>query len=224
MCGRFTLKTPVERLSEQFQFPKIIPLKPRYNIAPSQDVVVVRRMPDDRERKLTMLRWGLIPRWVKDPTRGSQPINAKAETAAEKPMFRDAFRRRRCLIPADGFYEWKQEGGRKQPVYICTKDRQPFAFAGLWEHWEEQEGQFIESCTILTTEPNDLLAQVHSRMPVILDQNDYDLWLDPDVQEVSRLKPLLRPYPPEQMTFYPVNLRVNNPRNDDWLCVEPLPA
>jgi len=171
-----------------------------------------------------MLRWGLIPRWVKDPTRGSQPINAKAETAAEKPMFRDAFRRRRCLIPADGFYEWKQEGGRKQPVYICTKDRQPFAFAGLWEHWEEQEGQFIESCTILTTEPNDLLAQVHSRMPVILDQNDYDLWLDPDVQEVSRLKPLLRPYPPEQMTFYPVNLRVNNPRNDDWLCVEPLPA
>jgi len=224
MCGRFTLKTPVERLSEQFQFPKIIPLKPRYNIAPSQDVVVVRRMPDDRERKLAMLRWGLIPRWVKDPTRGSQPINAKAETAAEKPMFRDAFRRRRCLIPADGFYEWKQEGGRKQPVYICTKDRQPFAFAGLWEHWEEQEGQFIESCTILTTEPNDLLAQVHSRMPVILDQNDYDLWLDPDVQEVSRLKPLLRPYPPEQMTFYPVNLRVNNPRNDDWLCVEPLPA
>ncbi len=224
MCGRFTLKTPVERLSEQFQFPKIIPLKPRYNIAPSQDVVVVRRMPDDRERKLTMLRWGLIPRWVKDPTRGSQPINAKAETAAEKPMFRDAFRRRRCLIPADGFYEWKQEGGRKQPVYICTKDRQPFAFAGLWEHWEEQEGQFIESCTILTTEPNDLLAQVHSRMPVILDQNDYDLWLDPDVQEVSRLKPLLRPYPPEQMTFYPVNLRVNNPRNDDRLCVEPLPA
>jgi len=224
MCGRFTLKTPVERLSEQFQFPKIIPLKPRYNIAPSQDVVVVRRMPDDRERKLTMLRWGLIPRWVKDPTRGSQPINAKAETAAEKPMFRDAFRRRRCLIPADGFYEWKQEGGRKQPVYICTKDRQPFAFAGLWEHWEEQEGQFIESCTILTTEPNDLLAQVHSRMPVILDQNDYDLWLDPYVQEVSRLKPLLRPYPPEQMTFYPVNLRVNNPRNDDRLCVEPLPA
>ncbi len=224
MCGRFTLKTPVERLSEQFQFPKIIPLKPRYNIAPSQDVVVVRRMPDDRERKLAMLRWGLIPRWVKDPTRGSQPINAKAETAAEKPMFRDAFRRRRCLIPADGFYEWKQEGGRKQPVYICTKDRQPFAFAGLWEHWEEQEGQFIESCTILTTEPNDLLAQVHSRMPVILDQNDYDLWLDPDVQEVSRLKPLLRPYPPEQMTFYPVNLRVNNPRNDDRLCVEPLPA
>jgi len=224
MCGRFTLKTPVERLSEQFQFPKIIPLKPRYNIAPSQDVVVVRRMPDDRERKLTMLRWGLIPRWVKDPTRGSQPINAKAETAAEKPMFRDAFRRRRCLIPADGFYEWKQEGGRKQPVNICTKDRQPFAFAGLWEHWEEQEGQFIESCTILTTEPNDLLAQVHSRMPVILDQNDYDLWLDPDVQEVSRLKPLLRPYPPEQMTFYPVNLRVNNPRNDDRLCVEPLPA
>ncbi len=223
MCGRYTLKTPVERLSEKFQFPEVFLLKPRYNIAPSQEVAVVRRLPDDRERKLAMLRWGLIPAWSKDPTKGAQPINAMAETAAEKPMFRDAFKRRRCLVPADGFYEWKQEGGRKQPVYIHMKDGEPFAFAGLWERWVREEDELIESCTILTTEPNGLLEPIHNRMPVILDPKDYEQWLDPDVQEVTRLKPILHPYLPEQMTYYPVNLRVNNPRNDDALCVEPLP-
>ena len=185
-------------------------------------MAVVRRLPDDLDRKLAMLRWGLIPAWVKDPAKARQPINAKSETVDKLPTFRVAFRKRRCLIPADGFYEWKQEGGRKQPVYICMKDREPFAFAGLWEHWEDHDGQVIESCTLLTTEPNELLAQVHNRMPVILDQRDYDLWLDPDVQEVTRLKPLLHPYPSDPMTYYSVNLRVNNPRHDDRLCVEPL--
>jgi putative SOS response-associated peptidase YedK len=223
MCGRYTLKTPVERLSEQFQFPQIIPIKPRYNIAPSQQVAVVRRVPDDNERKLALLRWGLIPAWTKDPSKARRPINAKAETVDKLPSFRVAFRQRRCLIPADGFYEWKQEGGRKQPVYICMKDRAPFAFAGLWEQWEAQDGQVIESCTLLTTEPNELLKPIHNRMPVILVPKDYDLWLDPDMREVSRLKPLLHPYPPEQMVYYPVNLRVNNPRHDDPLCTEPLP-
>ena len=223
MCGRFTLKTPVERLSEKFQFPEIIPLKPRYNIAPSQAVAVVRLLPDDTGRKLAMLRWGLLPAWVKDPAKVQQPINAKAETAAEKPMFRDAFKRRRCLVPADGFYEWKQEGGRKQPVYIHMKDGEPFAIAGLWEHWEGQDGQVIESCTLLTTEPNDVLAPIHNRMPVILDPKDYGQWLDPDQQAADGVKPLLCPYPPEAMTYFPVNLRVNNPRNNDVLCIEPLP-
>ncbi len=223
MCGRYTLKTPVERLSEKFQFPEIIPIKPRYNISPSQDVAVVRRLPDDRERKFAMLRWGLIPAWVKDPAKARQPINAKAETVAELPTFRVAFRQRRCLIPADGFYEWKQEGGRKQPVYICMKEGEPFAFAGLWERRVREEDDFIESCTILTTEPNDLLEPIHNRMPVIIDAKDYDLWLDPNVQEVSRLKPLLQPFPSEQMTYYLVNLRVNNPRNDDSQCIVPLP-
>jgi putative SOS response-associated peptidase YedK len=223
MCGRYTLKTPVEELSEKFQFPEVIPLKPRYNIAPSQDVAVVRRLPDDLDRKLAMLRWGLIPAWVKDPAKARQPINAKSETVAELPTFRVAFRQRRCLIPADGFYEWKQEGGLKQPVYIHMKDGEPFAFAGLWERWVGEEDEFIESCTILTTEPNELLEPIHNRMPVILDPKDYDLWLDPDMQEVTRLKPLLHPYPPDQMTYFLVNLRVNNPRNDDTLCVEPLP-
>ena len=222
MCGRYTLKTPIERLSEKFQFSKVIPLKPRYNIAPSQPVVAVRRLPDDSDRQLAMLRWGFIPGWVKDPTSGTQPINAKAETAAEKPMFREAFKRRRCLVPADGFYEWKQEGGRKQPVYIRMKDEEPFAIAGLWENWEGQDGQTIESCTLLTTEPNDLLAPIHNRMPVILEPKDYELWLDPEIQQVDRLQPLLHPYPLEQMTAYPVSLHVNNPRNDDALCLEPV--
>ena len=189
MCGRYTLKTPVERLSEKFEFPKIIPLKPRYNIAPSQDVAVVRQLLDDLERKLAMLRWGLIPAWTKDLKKARAPINAKAETAADLPSFRDAFRKRRCLIPADGFYEWKEEGSRKQPVYIRMKDGGAFAFAGLWEHWEDKDGMVIESCTLLTTEPNVLLKPVHNRMPVILDQTDYEQWLDPDIQDVTRLKP-----------------------------------
>jgi len=222
MCGRYTLKTPVERLAEKFQFPEIIPLKPRYNIAPSQSVAVVRRFPDDRDRKLAMLRWGLLPLWVKDLSKVQQPINAKAETAAEKPMFRDAFKRRRCLVPADGFYEWKQDGGRKQPVYIRMKDGEPFAIAGLWEHWEGQDGQVIESCTLLTTEPNDVLAPIHNRMPVILDPKDYAQWLDPDLQTADGVKPLLRPYPSDLMTVYSISLRVNNPRNDDSQCLEPL--
>src|SRR5712691_8046603 len=223
MCGRYTLKTPVERLSEKFQFPEIIPLKRRYNIAPSQPVAVVRWLPEERRRRLDLLHWGLIPAWEKDLRTARKPINAKAETVAELPTFRTAFRKRRCLIPADGFYEWKQEGGRKQPVYICMKDREPFAFAGLWEHWEQPDQEPIDSCVLLTIEPNELLAPVHNRMPVILDPKDYDLWLDPYMQEVSRLKPLLDSFPPDQMRYYPVNLRVNNPRNDDALCVEPLP-
>jgi len=222
MCGRYSLKTPVERLSEKFQFPKVIPIKLRYNIAPSQTVAVVRCLPDDSDRKLAMLRWGFIPSWAKFPNSGVQPINAKAETAAELPMFRDAFRRRRCLVPADGFYEWKQEGGRKQPVYVRLKDGEPFAIAGLWEHWEGQDGQVIESCTLLTTEPNDLLAPIHNRMPVILDPKDYAQWLDPDLQQADRLKPLLQPFSTEQMTAYLVNLRVNNPKHDDPLCLEPI--
>jgi len=223
MCGRYTLKTPVERLSEKLQFPEVIPLKPRYNIAPSQDVAVVRRLPDDQERKLAMLRWGLIPAWAKDPTNVRQPINAKSETVAELPTFRAAFRKRRWLVPADGFYEWKQEGGHKKPVYIRMKDGETFAFAGLWERWVGEEDEFIESCTILTTEPNDLLEPIHNRMPVILEPRDYDQWLDPDFQLPDQLRPLVRPYPPEVMTFFSVNLRVNNPKHDDPLCLEPLP-
>lgn len=224
MCGRYTLKTPVKEMAEALALDEFPSLLPRYNIVPTQTVAVVRVLPESQKRRLDLLRWGLIPSWVKDPkTLGSDLINAKSETMAEKPSFRAAFRRRRCLIPADGFYEWKKEGGRKQPVYICMKDRGPFAFAGLWERWESEEKQAIESCTLLTTEPNEMMQPIHNRMPVILGRKDYDLWLDPDVQQPDKLRPLLRPFPSEPMTCYAVNLRVNNPQYDDPLCLEPLP-
>ncbi len=223
MCGRYSQATPVEQLADLFSLAGAPQLKPRYNIAPSQSVAVIRLSPGDGWRRLDLMHWGLIPAWEKDLTKARQPINAKSETVAKLPTFRVALRQRRCLIPADGFYEWQEQGRYKQPVYICMKDREPFAFAGLWEHWEKPDQEPIDSCVLLTTEPNELLAQIHNRMPVILDPKDYDLWLDPDVQEGDRLKPLLHPFPPEQMTYYPVNLRVNNPRHDDRLCVEPLP-
>jgi putative SOS response-associated peptidase YedK len=223
MCGRFSQATPVEELADLFSLAAAPRLKPRYNIAPSQPVAAIRLSPGDGWRRLDLMHWGLIPAWVKDPPKARQPINAKAETVAELPSFRVAFRQRRCLIHADGFYEWQKQGRYKQPVYICMKTRAPFAFAGLWEHWEKPDQEPMDSCVLLTTEPNELLAQVHNRMPVILGPNDYDLWLDLDMQQVDRLKPLLRPYPPEQMMYFPVSLRVNNPRNDDALCVEPLP-
>jgi putative SOS response-associated peptidase YedK len=153
---------------------------------------------------------------------GSQLINAQAETAAIKPAFRVAFRKRRCLILADGFYEWKKEGRHRQPFHIRLRDGRPFAFAGLWERWEGPEGGSIDSCTILTTTSNPLVAEIHDRIPVILAPQDYDLWLDPAVQEPDRLQPLLRPYPAEEMTAYPVSPRVNNPQHDDPLCTEPV--
>ncbi len=224
MCGRFSQATLVEELAEKFSLASAPQLKPRYNIAATQPVAVIRLSPGDGWRRLDLMRWGLIPAWVKDPTKARQPINAKSETVAELPSFRVAFRQRRCLIPADGFYEWQQQGRYKQPVYICMKDHEPFAFAGLWEHWEKPDQEPIDSCVLLTTEPNELLAQVHNRMPVILDPTQYDLWLDPDVQQLDKLRPLLHSYPSEPMTYYSVNLRVNNPKHDDPLCLEPLPS
>lgn len=222
MCGRFSLSTPAEILADRFQLTSAPSLAPRYNIAPTQPVAAVRLTPGHEGRMLELLRWGLIPPWAKDPSLGAQLINARAETAATKPAFRAAFRQRRCLVPADGFYEWQREGLRKQPFYIRMRDGKPFAFAGLWEHWEGLDGAAIDSCALLTTEPNELLRPVHDRMPVILDPRDYELWLDPEVRKLERLTPLLRPYPPEDMTAYPVSPRVNNPRNDDPLCTEPL--
>lgn len=150
-------------------------------------------------------------------------INARSETAAEKPSFRAAFRRRRCLVIADGFYEWEKQNGSKQPIFIHLRDARPFAFAGLWEHWEGPDDNIIESCTILTCDPNDFLRPVHNRMPVILDPEDYDLWLNPEVQQPDPLQPLLRPYTAEDMDAYPVSRFVNSPGNDSPKCIEPLP-
>ncbi len=195
---------------------------PRYNIAPTQEVLVVVQDPTKAKRQARRHRWGLIPSWAKDRSIGNQLINAQAETAATKPTFRSAFRKRRCLILADGFFEWKKENRHKQPFHIRLHDGRPFAFAGLWEHWDGGEGAAIESCTILTTTPNDLLRPLHHRMAVVLDPGVYDLWLDPAIQEAERLQPLLRSFPAEAMTAYPVSTRVNNPANDHPECVEPI--
>jgi putative SOS response-associated peptidase YedK len=174
-----------------------------------------------RGRAATFLKWGPVPRWAKDPSVGTRLINAGAETVTEKPSFRDAFVRRRCLVPLDGFYEWSRRGDRKRPFYFHMKDGEPFAVAGLWEVWEGG-GAPLETCTLLTTEANELLAPYHDRMPVIVRPEDYDLWLDAGVRSAELLRPLLRPYAHEEMGAYEVSPLVNSPSNDSPRCVEPF--
>ncbi len=222
MCGRFTLIAPGQAVAELFQLTDIPNLAPRYNIAPTQPVAAVRISEKSGDRELTHFNWGLIPRWAKDPKIGSRMINARSETAAEKPSFRTAFKYRRCLVPADGFYEWQKLNGQKQPVRIQMKDGSPFAIAGLWERWASADGSEIESCTLLTTEPNELLQDIHNRMPVIVAPRDFDLWLDPGAQHPGEVQHLLRSYPAGEMSYYPVSTHVNNPRNEDPMCIEPL--
>jgi len=221
MCGRFALATPGPEIARLFRLEAVPTLTARYNIAPSQVVVGVRETADQR-RELTLFQWGLIPHWAKDPRIGNRMINARAETVAEKPAFRTPLRRRRCLIPADGYYEWaKTSGKRKQPYFIRLRGGEPFAFAGLWDVWEQGSDAYIESCTLLTTESNALVRPIHDRMPVIVRPEDYDLWLDPQMQRPERLAPLFAPYPSEQMEAYRVSFRVNNPAHDDPACIEP---
>lgn len=226
MCGRFALISPGEVLIKQFDLASSqtsisSAVAPRYNIAPTQPVLAVRLTPDTEERELAFLQWGLIPSWSKDIKIGSRLINARSETVAEKPSFRAAFKRRRCLIPADGYYEWQRQGNGKQPIYIHSRDGAPFALAGLWETWHSADGSMIDSCTILTTEPNELMAPIHNRMPVILEQPDYSMWLHPG-DSPDDAHHLLRPYPSEKMAAYPVSMLVNNPRNDSPDCIVPL--
>jgi len=223
MCGRYTLQATHEELAKQFsvEIEDSSLFKPRYNIAPSQDVAVVRFNPDTTKRELVHLLWGLIPSWSKDHKIAYSTINAKAETVAEKPAFRSAFRKRRCLIPASGFYEWHQEGKQKQPMYIRLRDSHPFAFAGLWERWEPKEGDPIESCTIVTTDANAFMLPIHIRMPVILASQDYDRWLNPTAQTLSLLD-FLKPYAANDLEAYVVSKLVNNPRNDIPQCMEPI--
>ncbi len=213
MCGRFTLSQPVEAIASVFQLNEVPKLEPRYNIAPTQLVPTLHKT-EQNERQFQMLRWGLIPSWAKDPAIGAKLINARAETVAEKPSFRSAFRHRRCLVIADGFYEWRRQEGKKQPFYFRLQNEQPFAFAGLWEHWQDPNGEVIDSCTIITTEANEILQPIHDRMPVILNPNDYDLWLDPTVEKPEQLQQLLQPYSSRAMTSYPVSTKVNKPTND----------
>ena len=221
MCGRFTLTTNLGAIAKRFGVARFLEeVGPRYNIAPTQTVIVVN---DDGTRHLTQMQWGLIPSWAKDPAIGNRMINARGETVATKPAFRVALRKRRCLIPADGFYEWQPVGRRKQPVYITLKTREPFSFAGLWESWTAPDGEEIKSCTIITTEANELLKRIHDRMPVILTREAEAVWLDPAIQDPERLLPLLKPYSSEGMEVYPVSTKVNSPANDGPECIEAMP-
>jgi putative SOS response-associated peptidase YedK len=221
MCGRFTLTADPEQLQQIFPWLNIpVEYSPRYNIAPTQPVAVI---PNDGKNTLNFFVWGLIPSWAKDPAMGSRMINARAETLAEKPAFRAAFRRRRCLIPASGFYEWKTIPGQKSklPMYIQLRSANPFALAGLWETWNGPDGSQILSCTIITTEPNALMQEIHNRMPVILPEAAYNTWLSGEDGDMQKLAALLQPYPADEMTAWPISTLVNSPANDWPACIEP---
>ncbi|MDJ0805957.1 MAG: SOS response-associated peptidase [Gammaproteobacteria bacterium] len=220
MCGRFYLDIQQDELKSHFNLATSPDLIPRYNIAPSQAIAAV--MISKQERQVKMFRWGLIPFWSKDEKIGYRTINARAETVDKKPAFRAAFKYRRCLIPASGFFEWKAENGGKQPYCIHPKKSPLIAFAGLYEHWESEAGRLIASCTIIVTEANRSVMSIHDRMPVILNPVDYDVWLDPDIQDPEIIKPLLRPCPDTDIETYRVGKQVNNPRNDDPDCIIPL--
>jgi len=223
MCGRFTLAVDTEELRKSFPWLEVGgEVRARYNIAPSQPVAVV---PNDGRKRLDFFVWGLIPSWAKDPKIGYKMINARGETIHEKPTFRAAFRRRRCLILADGFYEWhkrKVEGRQvSTPMYIHLNSREPFAFAGLWETWYSPLGDELRTCTIITTTPNEFVAGYHDRMPVILHPEDYDEWLDPAERAPDQLRHLIRSYPAEAMAAYPVSPLVNSPQNEVPECAVP---
>ena len=208
-------------LAEVFSVLRLEDAEARYNVAPSQVIPVVRQNGPIRE--LALLRWGLIPRWATDPKIGLRTINARSETVATKPTFRDAFKRRRCLIPADGFFEWKKDGSnKKRPFYIRRADRHPFGFAGLWERWERPGVEPIESCTVITTEANDVLHDLHDRMPVILPEDSYDRWLDPKRDDQVELAAMLVPFPGSELTLFEVSPMVNSPRNDSPECIAPI--
>lgn len=222
MCGRFTLRAPASEIAEAFSLFEAPPFTPRFNIAPTQPVAAVRSDPDagGPQRQFAWLRWGLIPSWADDPSIGNRMINARSESVAEKPAFRAALRRRRCLVLSDGFYEWQRAGRKKQPYFIHFRDDRPFAFAGLWETWEGPDHSAIESCTLLTTGPNDLMKPIHDRMPVILAPEHYDRWLDPNLQKPDEVVPLLGPYPGDELEALPVSPYVNSPTRDDPKCIE----
>ena len=220
MCGRFVLTANADVIQLKFDLDTVPEgIQARYNIAPSQPVAAVA---NDDPSALTFFKWGLIPFWSKDPDIGNRLINARAETLHEKSSFKHAYRRRRCLIPADGFYEWSKRGDSKTPMFIHMKDGELFAFAGLWERWNSPEGDEIRTCTIITTEPNDLVKSLHNRMPVILREEDYDTWLSPDELPPDVLQPFLRPYEADLMDVYQVSPLVNSPANDTPECIAPV--
>jgi putative SOS response-associated peptidase YedK len=219
MCGRFTATAPAEILAEEFGLEELPPQLPaRFNIAPTQPVPVVTNW---SHGALELFRWGLVPSWAEDPAIGARLINARAETLIERASFRDAYERRRCLVLADGFFEWKRIGKERTPMYARLRSRRPFAFAGLWEGWLAPTGELIRTCAIITTTPNELLAPVHDRMPVILRPEARAAWLDPALRDTEPLDDLLAPYPAAEMELYPVSSDVNSPANDHPRCIAP---
>ena len=223
MCGRYRLSRRKQVVEEYFDCGSDEPdWNPRYNIAPTQPVPVIRQHPKEPIRELSLMRWGLIPSWAKDSSGAARMINARSETAGTKPAFRDALKSRRCLIPADGFYEWSRAEKTKQPFCFEVNDGELFAFAGIWDRWKDPSGQWVKSCSILTTTPNAVTSAVHDRMPVILHPDAYDLWLDPGMKNVSAASDLLKPYAAPLMRCYPVNTRVNHVANDDAECSQPV--
>jgi putative SOS response-associated peptidase YedK len=220
MCGRYTLTQSAEAIAAAFGLDAVPEMEPRYNIAPTQSVPVILYSPE-KQRQLKLMRWGLIPSWAQDSSIGARLINARSETVSEKPSFRAAFRQRRCLVVADGFYEWQRQEHKKQPYYFQLQDKQPFGFAGLWEHWQSSDGEDINTCTILTTEANELMRSIHNRMPVILNPQDYTLWLNSAAQP-TQLQDLLRPYSSQAMNSYPVSTLVNKPTNNSPECINSL--
>jgi putative SOS response-associated peptidase YedK len=225
MCGRFTLRTPVLAVADLFDLPtngveRAVLEQARFNIAPTQQIAAVLQSTEHGNRELAWLRWGLVGPRAGDPKSGAPLINARAETVATKPAFREAFRARRCLVPADGFFEWKRHGRARQSYYIRMMDDRPFAFAGLWQRYRHGDAT-IESCAIITTEANELLRGLHDRMPVILDRQQFDCWLDPAIHDPQALLPLLTSYPAERMTAFAVSTAVNSARLDSPRCIEP---
>jgi len=222
MCGRYRASRRKQKIEEHFDASGEEDWNPRYNIAPTQPVPVIRQHPKKPVRDLLLMKWGLVPSWAKDPSVGASMINARSETAHEMPAFRDALRFRRCLIPADAFYEWVRKGGSKQPFCFEVSDGELFAFAALWEGWKMSDGNWLKTCSIMTTSPNALTSAVHDRMPVILPSSSYDLWLDPGMTNVQVVSELLKPYDAKAMGCYPVSTRVNNAANDDAECSRPV--
>jgi len=221
MCGRFTLQISPEQLAEIFGLREIPVFPARYNIAPSQKIAVIRQNGDGQNR-LDFMRWGLIPPWADDMSIGYKMINARSENVHEKHSFRHAIRYRRCLIPTSGFYEWLEEGKVKKPLYVHMKDGSPMVFAGLWESWKSPEKDVVESCTILTTTSNSLIAPLHERMPVILHPQEYNLWLDRETLDPEKLMQLYQPYPADLIEMWPVSQLVNSPKNDSPDLIKPF--
>ena len=205
MCGRFALKTPTSELASHFKLDEAVEVSPRYNIAPGTDIPAIRHSPEGK-RVMHLLRWGLVPHWAKDPSIGAKLSNARGETVAEKPSFRDAFKRRRCLVPADGFYEWKAEGRLKQPYYFSMKDGEPFALGGVWESWRAPNGDILRTCCLITTGPNEIMLPVHDRMPVIVSPENFEQWL---TGEPADAQALVKPYAVDDMQAWTVSRRVS---------------